>query len=92
MPSSLLAQVKKILDEPRCRGLQEGDLLVEIEGRDVRGRPHTEVVQALKDCPAGQAARITLQRGAPRPAATAAPPTSPAKVKARAAKVSGRRF
>ncbi|XP_077539453.1 membrane associated guanylate kinase, WW and PDZ domain containing protein magi isoform X6 [Haemaphysalis longicornis] len=80
-------KVKKILDEPRCRGLQEGDLLVEIEGRDVRGRPHTEVVQALKDCPAGQAARITLQRGAPRPAATAAPPTSPAKVKARAAKV-----
>lgn len=81
-------KVKKILDEPRCRGLQEGDLLVEIEGRDVRGRPHTEVVQALKDCPAGQAARITLQRGAPRPqAAAAAPPTSPSKVKARAAKV-----
>ncbi|XP_077488024.1 membrane associated guanylate kinase, WW and PDZ domain containing protein magi isoform X6 [Amblyomma americanum] len=75
-------KVKKILDEPRCRGLQEGDLLVEIEGRDVRGRPHTEVVQALKDCPVGQAARITLHRGGLRPA-----PSSPAKVKARAAKV-----
>ncbi|XP_075552156.1 membrane associated guanylate kinase, WW and PDZ domain containing protein magi isoform X4 [Dermacentor variabilis] len=75
-------KVKKILDEPRCRGLQEGDLLVEIEGRDVRGRPHTEVVQALKDCPIGQAARITLHRGGLRPA-----PSSPAKVKARAAKV-----
>lgn len=75
-------KVKKILDEPRCRGLQEGDLLVEIEDRDVRGRPHTEVVQALKDCPVGQAARITLHRGGLRPA-----PSSPAKVKARAAKV-----
>ncbi|KAH7947810.1 hypothetical protein HPB52_015950 [Rhipicephalus sanguineus] len=75
-------KVKKILDEPRCQGLQEGDLLVEIEGRDVRGRPHTEVVQALKDCPVGQAARIALHRGGLRPA-----PSSPAKVKARAAKV-----
>ncbi|CAN7976715.1 unnamed protein product, partial [Ixodes persulcatus] len=49
-------KVKKILDEPRCQGLQEGDILAEIEGRDVRGRLHTEVVQALKDCPVGQGA------------------------------------
>ncbi|EEC16827.1 atrophin 1 interacting protein 1, aip1, putative [Ixodes scapularis] len=61
-------------------GLQEGDILAEIEGRDVRGRLHTEVVQALKDCPVGQGARITVHRGRH----TAA---SPAKVKARAAKV-----
>ncbi|KAG0429835.1 hypothetical protein HPB47_023263 [Ixodes persulcatus] len=73
-------KVKKILDEPRCQGLQEGDILAEIEGRDVRGRLHTEVVQALKDCPVGQGARITVHRGRH----TAA---SPAKVKARAAKV-----
>ncbi|KAH9381722.1 hypothetical protein HPB48_010541 [Haemaphysalis longicornis] len=63
-------RVKKILDEPRCRGPAGGGPAGGDRGPGRQGvAPHTEVVQALKDCPAGQAARITLQQGGhPRPA------------------------
>jgi len=56
-------KVKKILDRPRCKNLQEGDILVEINKVSVRGVSHSEVVQVLKDCPRGQEANISIQRG-----------------------------
>ena len=56
-------KVKKILDRPRCKTLQEGDILVEINGVSVRGMSHSEVVQVLKECSRGQEANITIQRG-----------------------------
>lgn len=56
-------KVKKILDRPRCQHLQEGDVLIEINGRSIRGFAHTDVVQMLKECPCGDAAHITVQRG-----------------------------
>ncbi|KAK2704383.1 membrane-associated guanylate kinase, WW and PDZ domain-containing protein 1-like isoform X2 [Artemia franciscana] len=56
-------KVKKILDRPRCKNLQEGDILVDINGIDMRPLSHSEVVQLLKDCPKGQDATITVQRG-----------------------------
>lgn len=56
-------KVKKILDRPRCKNLAEGDVLLEINGRDVRGLEHAQVVQFLKDCPQGLEATITVQRG-----------------------------
>ncbi|XP_013779275.2 membrane-associated guanylate kinase, WW and PDZ domain-containing protein 1-like isoform X2 [Limulus polyphemus] len=56
-------KVKKILDWPRCQLLQEGDILVEINNLDVRGLSHADVVQVLKECPSGDQARITMQRG-----------------------------
>ncbi|XP_067134043.1 membrane-associated guanylate kinase, WW and PDZ domain-containing protein 1-like isoform X4 [Centruroides vittatus] len=56
-------KVKKILDRPRCKLLQEGDILMEINGQEVRGLPHADVVQVLKDCPCGDGAHITVQRG-----------------------------
>ena len=43
--------------------LQEGDILMEINGTSVRQMSHSEVVQVLKDCPRGQEASITIQRG-----------------------------
>merc|ERR1719317_681843 len=43
-------KVKKILDRPRCKTLQEGDILMEINGVSVRQMSHSEVVQVLKDC------------------------------------------
>ena len=56
-------KVKKILDRPRCKNLNEGDILVEINQSNVRNMSHNEVVQVLKDCPRGQEAAITIQRG-----------------------------
>jgi len=56
-------KVKKILDRPRCKNLNEGDILVEINNLSVRNMSHGEVVQVLKDCARGQEAAITIQRG-----------------------------
>ncbi|XP_022235434.1 membrane-associated guanylate kinase, WW and PDZ domain-containing protein 1-like, partial [Limulus polyphemus] len=61
--SSYGQKVKKILDWPRCKLLQEGDILVEINNRDVRELPHADVVTVLKECKCGDQARITIQRG-----------------------------
>jgi atrophin-1 interacting protein 3 (BAI1-associated protein 1) len=38
-------KVKTILDRPRCKNLQEGDILVEINGINMRTMSHAEVVQ-----------------------------------------------
>ena len=56
-------KVKKILDRPRCKTLQEGDVLTEINGKNVRNMSHSEVVQVLKECSRGAEANITIQRG-----------------------------
>lgn len=56
-------KVKKILDRPRCKSLQEGDILVAINNVSVRGMSHSEVVNVLKDCSRGQEANISIQRG-----------------------------
>ncbi len=56
-------KVKKILDRARCKNLQEGDILIEINSTNVRHMSHGEVVQVLKDCTRGQEANITIQRG-----------------------------
>ena len=56
-------KVKKILDRPRCKNLNEGDILVEINQINVRHMSHSEVVQVLKDCTRGQEAAIRIQRG-----------------------------
>ncbi|XP_034239712.1 membrane-associated guanylate kinase, WW and PDZ domain-containing protein 1 isoform X2 [Thrips palmi] len=56
-------KVKKILDRQRCKTLQEGDILVEINNVNVRTMCHGDVVQVLKDCPRNVDATITVQRG-----------------------------
>jgi len=56
-------RVKQLLDRPRCRGLMEGDLLVEINGRIVRDMKHTSVVEVLQKCPIGSTASFLVQRG-----------------------------
>lgn len=56
-------KVKQILDAPRCTGLLEGDILMEINGRMIRSCTHNEAVNILKECPKGQQARIVVQRG-----------------------------
>ena len=56
-------RVKEIFDRHRCRGLQEGDLIVEINGKVVRKLEHSDVVNALKACRQNEAAEFVLQRG-----------------------------
>jgi len=54
--------VKKVLDPTHCGGLEEGDRLIAIDGIDLRGLSHTQVVQILKDFPLGRDASLTIQR------------------------------
>ena len=56
-------KVKQILDAPRCTELQEGDILVEINGRPLHRCTHNEAVNILKECPRGQQAVMLIQRG-----------------------------
>ena len=56
-------KVKQILDQPRCKTLQEGDILVEINKVKVKDMAHSDVVRVLKDCTRGEEATIVIQRG-----------------------------
>ena len=56
-------KVKQILDRPRCKTLQEGDILVEINGIKVKDLTHADVVEVLKGCPKGNASDVVIQRG-----------------------------
>jgi len=56
-------KVKQILDKPRCKTLQEGDILQEINGINVKDMSHSEIVQVLKECPRDQESKIVIQRG-----------------------------
>lgn len=54
--------MKKVLDPTRCGGLEEGDRLIAIDGIDLRGLSHTQVVQVLKDFPLEREASLIVQR------------------------------
>ena len=56
-------RVKQILDRPRCKNLQEGDILVEINGLKVKDMPHAAVVTVLKECDKGAESAVLIQRG-----------------------------
>ncbi|KAK3103335.1 hypothetical protein FSP39_018567 [Pinctada imbricata] len=56
-------KVKQILDKPRCKTLQEGDILQEINHVNVREMSHSEIVQVLKQCPQEMESAIVVQRG-----------------------------
>ena len=59
-------RVKQILDRPRCKTLQENDVIVEIDGIRVKEMPHPQCVQVLKECPVGSETRLLIQRGGER--------------------------
>ncbi|XP_066543254.1 membrane-associated guanylate kinase, WW and PDZ domain-containing protein 2a isoform X2 [Amia ocellicauda] len=56
-------RVKQILDAQGCPGLCEGDLIVEINQRNVQSLSHTQVVDLLKECPMGSETTLVIQRG-----------------------------
>ncbi|NWW33559.1 MAGI1 protein, partial [Panurus biarmicus] len=57
-------RVKQIVDSPRCRGLKEGDLIVEVNKKNVQSLTHNQVVDMLIECPKGSEVTLLVQRGA----------------------------
>uniref|UniRef100_A0A3Q3Q507 Membrane associated guanylate kinase, WW and PDZ domain containing 1b n=1 Tax=Monopterus albus TaxID=43700 RepID=A0A3Q3Q507_MONAL len=60
-------RVKQIVDYPRCRGLKEGDIIVEVNKRNVQSMSHNQVVDLLSKCPKGSEVTMLVQRGEWRP-------------------------
>uniref|UniRef100_A0A8D3AFM4 Membrane-associated guanylate kinase, WW and PDZ domain-containing protein 1 n=1 Tax=Scophthalmus maximus TaxID=52904 RepID=A0A8D3AFM4_SCOMX len=60
-------RVKQIVDYPRCRGLKEGDIIVEVNKRNVQSMSHNQVVDMLSKCPKGSGVTMLVQRGECRP-------------------------
>jgi len=56
-------RVKQIVDYPRCRGLREGDIIVEVNKRNVQTMSHNQVVELLTKCPRGTQVTMLVQRG-----------------------------
>ncbi|KAJ8259766.1 hypothetical protein GJAV_G00173160 [Gymnothorax javanicus] len=56
-------RVKQIVDYPRCRGLREGDIIVEVNKRNVQSMTHNQVVDMLSKCPKGSEVTMLVQRG-----------------------------
>ena len=54
--------VKMIMDHPRCAQLLEGDVLLEVNGENVRSYAHNELVTVLKRCPKGNQATFVVLR------------------------------
>lgn len=55
-------QVNAVIDRERCRGLLSGDILVEINGRNVRRCGHTEIVELLRQCRINETVQIVCNR------------------------------
>ncbi|KAJ8369727.1 hypothetical protein SKAU_G00097550 [Synaphobranchus kaupii] len=55
-------RVKQIVDYPRCRGLKEGDILVEVNKRNVQSMTHNQVVDLLSKCTKGSEVTMLVQR------------------------------
>lgn len=62
-PSGGGQRVKQIVDYPRCRGLREGDIIVEVNKRNVQNLTHNQVVDILSKCPKGSEVTMLVQRG-----------------------------
>ncbi|KAJ1345481.1 hypothetical protein KIN20_000027 [Parelaphostrongylus tenuis] len=59
-------RVKKILYPEQCANLLEGDTIVELDGRNVRAVPHTQLVDMLRECPVGHRGRLVVRRSSPK--------------------------
>ncbi|XP_067449200.1 membrane-associated guanylate kinase, WW and PDZ domain-containing protein 3a isoform X2 [Thunnus thynnus] len=56
-------KVKMILDAQWCRGLLKGDVIKEINRQNVQTLSHSQVVDILKDLPAGSEVNVLVLRG-----------------------------
>lgn len=56
-------KVKMILDAQWCRGLLKGDVIKEINRKNVQALSHTQVVDILKELPVGADVNMLVLRG-----------------------------
>ena len=54
--------VKQIRDYARCGQLQEGDVLIEVNGENVSSYAHNDLVTLLRKCPKGNQANFVVLR------------------------------
>lgn len=59
-------RVKKVLFPSQCPNLLEGDVIVELDGRDVRHVGHTQLVDILRECPLGHTGVLLVRRSSPK--------------------------
>lgn len=59
-------RIKKILFPSQCPNLMEGDTIVELDGRNVRPIPHTQLVDMLRERPIGYRGKLVVRRGSPK--------------------------
>ena len=62
---SEMGPIVKQINHPRCAELQEGDVLLEVNGERVRGYDHSDLVTVLKRCPEGNRATFLVFRQPP---------------------------
>ena len=55
-------KVRKIQNNETCANLKQGDILLSINGEDITSLSHKEVVERLKNCPAGEDVKLTVKR------------------------------
>ena len=61
--SPLGQRVKAIVDRQRCQDLCENDLLLSINGQDLTGRQHADVVDVLVRCSKDMETLFVIRRG-----------------------------
>ena len=54
--------MKEIIDRNRCRGLQQGDVIIRINNTVVHNLDHSKVVDVLKACPKNEQTDFQVQR------------------------------
>ncbi|UMM28635.1 hypothetical protein L5515_011392 [Caenorhabditis briggsae] len=59
-------RIKKIIFPSQCPNLMEGDTIVELDGRNVRPIPHTQLVDMLRERPIGYRGKLVVKRGSPK--------------------------
>jgi C-terminal processing protease CtpA/Prc len=55
-------KIKEIMDQERCLGLRERDLVISINGQNVKELSHEQVVELLKNCPKNSYATFVVER------------------------------
>uniref|UniRef100_A0A1I7ZL90 Membrane-associated guanylate kinase, WW and PDZ domain-containing protein 1-like n=1 Tax=Steinernema glaseri TaxID=37863 RepID=A0A1I7ZL90_9BILA len=59
-------RVKKIVGSEQCTKLMVDDMILEVNGKNIRNMPHNEVVDLLKKFSVGQEVELLVSRGTPR--------------------------
>ncbi|CAF0822711.1 unnamed protein product [Adineta steineri] len=61
--SPLGQRIKAIVDRQRCQNLCENDLLLSINGQDLSGKQHGDIVEMLMRCPMDTETTFVIRRG-----------------------------